>query len=331
MPKKPTMFVGIDVSKASLSVATDGDASVLEFSNDSEGHKKLVHFMKKRGPAVVALEATGTYGLDVALLLRKTRDVSVRYVNPAAAKAFSRASLGRSKTDRVDARMLARMAAVMDLPEWTPPEEHELALRSITRRVRGLINERTREHNRLSAVEATDAFHDLVSADIKEHIAQLDARVEALRGAAVAFVRKHQDLARKLDLITSIRGIADASGVEVLGELVCLPRDLTSNELVAMAGLDPRPHQSGTMDGQRRISRMGNKYLRGAMHMPAVNAARWQADVKAFFEKLTLKRNKRPMVAYVAVARKLLRAIHAMLRSDTTFQGKLFHAPQLSP
>ena len=137
------------------------------------------------------------------------------------------------------------------------------------------------------------------------------------------------DLADQLKLITSIRGIANPSGMEILGELGCLPKDLTAKQLVAQAGLDPRPRQSGTVDGPRRISRAGSKYLRAAMHMPAVCGVQHCPEIAAFYLILTEQRRKKPLVAYTAIARKLLRVIHGILQSKTRFDAARFYQPKM--
>jgi transposase len=100
---------------------------------------------------------------------------------------------------------------------------------------------------------------------------------------------------------------------------------MTARQWVAHAGLDPRHFESGAFQGKTRISKAGNKYLRAALYMPAFNAILHQANVKAFYTRLVGK-GKKEMQATVAVMRKLLHAIHGMLKSDTDFEGRKFFA-----
>jgi len=329
--KTPTLFVGIDVGSKAFHVAVHGQDDVHVFDNSADGRAKVVAYIKKRSTrAVVTLESTGVYGLDLALALHGQKRFVVRYLNPMRAKAFMKARSGRSKTDKVDARLLAELSATVDIPAWNPPPAHALELRSVTRRIRTLVNDRTREKNRLAAVVATDAFAGLLRDDIEGNIAQLDERVGRLQTAAVAFARKFDDLARAMDLLVSYPGIAENSAVEILGELVCLPADLTARQLVAQAGLDPRPDQSGGRDGKRTISKMGSSYLRAILFIAAVNTVRWCPAIARFHAVLTEERKKPSMVAYVAVARKLVHSIHGVLASQTPFDASRFYSSKQS-
>ena len=128
-----------------------------------------------------------------------------------------------------------------------------------------------------------------------------------------------------VDRIISVKGIALRSAILVYGELCVLPKDMEARQWVAHAGLDPRHFESGTYKGKTRISKAGNKYLRAALYMPAFNAIIHQANVKAFYDRL-VDNGKKPMQARVAVMRKLLHAIHGMLKSNANFDGEKFFA-----
>lgn len=327
---KKRFHAGIDVSKAKLDLALYGNAERHKFDNSPKGHKALISFLKKRGGMVeIVLEATGVYGLDIALLLHAVKRFEICYVNPVRSRAFASVdNLNRAKTDKVDCGQLAKMGAVLDLQRWTPPATHKLELRSITRRIRALIDESTREKNRLNDARCTGTSSNLVLIDLEEHITQLETRIAKLRKAAIAHARSHPDLNEDLDIIVTVRGIAEPSGIEILGAYACLPTDLTTRQLTAQAGLDPRPKQSGTTDSPRHISKMGSSYLRAAMFMPALNTVRHCPEVRQFFEALTVNRQKKPLVAYTAVARKLLCTIHGMLRTKTEFDAARFYNPR---
>jgi transposase len=326
MARPKTTFAGIDVGSRQLHLALVGVDDVAIFDNTSEGRQQLLRFLKKRGSRLcVALESTGTYGLDLALTLHADKRIEVKYVNPARAKSFSDTVSGRAKTDRVDAHRLAALAASVPLPTWQPPPQRALAFRSLTRRIRTLVNDRTREKNRLEAIDATEAFPEAVRQDIEAHIRQLDERIERLREAAVAFAREHADWAQDIDLMVSVKGIGEATAAEILGELVCLPPDLTARQAVAHAGLDPRAKQSGVRDGKRSISKMGSRYLRAALYIAAINTVRWTPEVRAFHDVLVNERKKPRTVAYVAVARKLLHTLLGMLETKTAFEPHRFY------
>lgn len=126
------------------------------------------------------------------------------------------------------------------------------------------------------------------------------------------------------ELLVSVKGIGPTSALHLIAELALLPGDLTPRQWVAHAGLDPRQHDSGTsVHKPAHVSRAGNKHLRAALFLPATVAVRYDANVNAFFARL-VARGKHVLQAYVAVMRKLLHAIHAMLRTNTVFDSSRF-------
>jgi transposase len=325
-----TTDAGIDVSKAVLDVAARRDERRLEtarFDNDSAGHKALIRWLTKGGRAVrVVLESTGTYSLDVALALHRTRGIAVMVANPRAIKQFTGALMQRSKTDLTAAVALRDYAIRMPFVTWQPPAAHVLELRGIARRIAALVVERTREHNRLHALEATTEASPLVCNDIEVNLRHLARRIELLSAQAIALIGAHDDLQTGFELLVSVPGIAAHSAAQLLPELLVLPDTMTVRQWVAHAGLDPRAHQSGTsVDKPARISKVGNAHIRRVLYMPALVAVQHNRHVRAFFEKL-VARGKTPLQAYVAVMRKLLHAIYGMFTTRTPFLAAKFHA-----
>jgi transposase len=321
---------GIDVSKAVLDVAICRDGQRLEtarFDNDATGHKRLVRWLTKGGrPVRVVLESTGTYSLDVALALHRARGVAVMVANPRAIKQFTGALMQRSKTDLTAAVALRDYAIRMPFVAWEPPAAHVLEVRTIARRIAALVVERTREHNRLHALQATATASAVVGNDIAVNIRHLERRIALLSAQALALIGAYPDLQARFDLLVSVPGIAAHSAVQLLPELLVLPDTMTVRQWVAHAGLDPRAHQSGSsVDKPARISKVGNAHIRRALYMPALVAVQHNPHVRAFFDKL-VARGKTPLQAYVAVMRKLLHAIYGMFTTQTTFVAGKFHA-----
>lgn len=321
---------GIDVSKAVLDVAVRRDVHRLEtarFDNDAPGHKKLIRWLTKSGgTARVVLESTGTYSLDVALALQRTRGIAVMVANPRAIKQFTGALMQRSKTDLTAAVALREFVSRMPFIPWQPPAAHVLELRGIARRIAALVVERTRERNRLHALDATAQASAIVRNDIDVNVRHLERRIELLSAQAVELIAQHADVQTAFELLISVPGIAAHTAVQLLPELLVLPETMTVRQWVAHAGLDPRAHQSGTsVDKPARISKVGNAHIRRALYMPALVAVQHNPHVRAFFDKL-VARGKTPLQAYVAVMRKLLHAIYGMLTTRTAFAAEKFHA-----
>lgn len=314
-------YVGIDVSSEKLRVASD-DAE-FEVDNTPDGHQQLI---KRCGslPLRFCLESTGVYGLDLALALHRAEGVEVMVLNPRIARRFAEAMMERSKTDPVDTRMLREYGKRMEFKPWHPPESERLQLRALARRMAALTEMTTQEKNRLHAARSCTELAFICN-DIEINIRHLDRRVEQLEKRAAALIDQHPKLLVPIARIISVRGIALHSAILVYGELCVLPRDMTARQWVAHAGLDPRHFESGKFQGTTRISKAGNKYLRAALYMPAFNAILHQANAKAYYDHL-VSNGKKAMQARVAVMRKLLHAIHGMLKHNADFDGeKFFH------
>jgi transposase len=321
-------LVGIDVSAKTLQICLEtskGSLESLELPNTAEGHRQLCRKLSQRGRrARVGLEATGLYSLDLALALARHPRLEVMVINPRAVRDFARACLQRSKTDALDAQTLLEFVRRMPFQPWQPPEPEQLELRSLARRIAALTVLCTQEKNRLHAAGATAELSPALRQDLETSIEQLEQRIDRLIQQSLAVIDGCPQLKKAFELLTSITGFAEKSGVQVLAELAILPQDMTARQWVAHAGIDPRHLESGTsVHKPARISRTGNRHLRAALYMPALVAIQRDRHVKAFYDQL-LARGKAPMQANVAVMRKLLHALHGMLRTETRFESHKF-------
>jgi transposase len=315
------LVAGIDISAKTCQVALQlltGEIREFEIPNDADGHQKLCRLLQKR-KARACMEATSFYGLDLAIALHEAK-VSVMVVNPKAAKRFVDATMQRAKTDRVDAKALLQFALRMEFVAWNPPSKTRMDLRLFARRIADLTVQRTAEMNRLHALRATAVTPALLLADVEQAIMEIEARIDALVKHTKTLMQG-PELVKAYEAITSVKGVGDRSAIALLGELLLLPGDMTVREVVAHAGLDPRPKESGTsVKGHRSISRIGNNHLRGALYMPALTALQHEPAVKAHYEHLVAT-GKPKMVAIVAVMRKLLHSLWTMIQTGTAFDG----------
>jgi transposase len=296
-----------------------------EFLNTAVGHEGLIQWLSKSATAVqVCIEATGLYSLDLALALHRAEGIEVMVANPRAIADFAKALLQRSKTDQLDAEVMLEFARRMPFVAWQPPSSPQLDLRALMRRITGLKLVSQQEKNRLHSVSQSAEITPLVRKDIQSHLVQLERHIEKLEHQAETIVQADRELARQFCHLVSVRGIARVSALHLLAELVVLAPDMTARQWVAHAGLDPRHHESGTsVHKPTRISRAGNRYLRSALFMPALVATQHDPNIRAFYQKL-VDHGKTKMQAIVAVMRKLLHALHGMLRTDSDFVGEKF-------
>ena len=318
---------GIDVSAATLSIAVRNREGVVHeytVSNDDAGHRTLCRILKKdRRPVRVAMEATGNYHFDLAMALAAQPHIEVMVVNPKAARKFAEAQMLRAKTDRVDARVLLEFVERMEFSKWIAPSEAFMRFRILGRHLTSLIAQRVAEQNRLHAARAIKLTPEVVIDDIQDHIDALSKRIDTVQAEALAALHLDADLLERFNALVSIPGVAERSGIQILAELATLAQDMTPDEVVAHAGLDPRPRQTGTTDPRRGISRVGNPRLRGALYMPALVAAKHSPAVAAWYHQL-LDRNKLPLVAQVAVMRRLLRVAWVLMVRRQTWCDDLF-------
>lgn len=322
-------YAGIDVSNKTLSVALARNGKILsrEFANTSAGHGSLKKFLQmKKGRTVRAVfESTGVYGLDMALELSRSKNVEIVEANPRAVRRFAEASMKRGKSDTADAVVLLEYARRMDCRPYMPPSEEARSLRCISRRMRALSEMKTQELNRLHAAKRTRTTPDTIIGSLETLIEQMKKSIDELKSAAIEIVESNDELKRRLALITSVKGIAETSGLQILGEIACMPHDLDVRQLVAMAGLDPvELHSGSSVNVRKGISKQGSKYLRTALHIPAMVASKHEEHVQAYYQHL-VGRGKKKSVAITAIMRKLLHAIYGMLKNDERFDGAKFY------
>lgn len=313
------LTAGVEVASRELVVCLEGALS--RFGNDAEGHRKLLRYLTKRGEVRVCVEATGNYHLDVALALHSDPRVQVQVVNPWVARRFAEARLQRAKTDRVDAVALQEYALRMPFEEWKAPAPRALALRAITRRMQQLADRKGSAGNRLHAALAAAATHEIVKESIERERAHLGEELTLLQHQARTLVAADAQLEQLLRLLLTIPGVGERSGLYLLGELIVLDSHMSPRQLVAHAGLDPRPVESGSsIHKPRHISKRGNARLRHILYMTAMAAAHHDRHFGAFYLTL-IGRHKTKKSALVAVMRKQLHAICGVWRSESPFDG----------
>jgi len=320
--------VGVDVSQETLDVAAhspSGEHRTAQFANASAGHRQLIKWLTKGGRrARVVLESTGVYSLDLALALDAAKRIEVMVVNPRAARKFADACLQRSCTDTTMAVALQEYAARMEFVPWTPPTPAVREVRAIARRIAALTLEKSRELNRQHAAGASADTPAVVIKDVAVNVRHLERRIAELERHAVVLIAADSQLQPIYQHLLSVCGIAETTAIQLLGELLVLPADMTARQWVAHSGLDVRHVTSGTSVHKiPRISKQGNAQLRRILYMPALVAIRHEPHVRAFYEQL-LAAGKKPLQAVVAVMRKLLHAIWGMLQSNTDFDGSKF-------
>jgi transposase len=311
--------LGIDIAKLKFNVClikTEGKLKHKVFPNTAAGFEQLRDWLLRQGVHRVhaCLEATGTYGEALSLFLyQAAHQVSV--VNPAAIKAFAGSRLSRTKTDRVDAELIARFCLSQAPPLWTPPPAEVRELQALVRRLESLIGMRVMEENRLSSGITVESVRESVE-ELLHHLEEQIKRTEKL-------IREHLDrhptLKRQSQLLDSIPGIAHSTAAALLSEITDITQYRSARQVAAYAGLVPRERQSGSsVRGRTRLSKIGNARLRRALYFPAITALRCSPFFQAWAEGLR-QRGKSKMSVICAVMRKLIHLAYGVLKTGKAF------------
>lgn len=313
--------LGLDVAKAKLDCALrfqDGKYKSKVVDNTPSGFKILTEWLAKHGAtsAHVCMEATGVYWEAVAEYLA-AKGMTVSVVNPAQIKAFGQSQLVRTKTDQVDARLIASFCAERHPAPWQAPSANEQTLRAMVLRLESLQVMRTQESNRL------DVSREVVKPGITAHIEWLDKQIKALAKEIRGQMDGDDTLKDKHALLDSIPGLGERTIAILLAYYADLERFDNARQAAAFAGVDPRQQESGTSVKMKpRMSKIGHAFLRKSLYMPAMVALYRTAWGKRFRERLAAA-GKPPKLIIGAMMRKLIHVAFGVLKSGKNFDPAL--------
>ena len=322
MEQEMKAVVGIDVAKAKLDVALKQPAGKWKtkvVANTSAGFTELCAWLAKHGvsTAHVCMEATGVYWEAVAEHLAD-QGFAVSVINPAQIKAFAGALGIRTKTDSVDAKVIAEFCASQLPAVWQPPSKSVRQLRALVSRREAMVELRTQELNRLEV-----ATTDLVRRSIERVLATLNEQIAAIEREIAKDVDDDPTLRQQRELLASIPGVGDKTIANFLSHYGGELRFQKTRQAVAFAGLDTRQHQSGSsVHGKARLSKTGHGSIRRALYMPAVTAMTRTDWGRRFAERL-LAAGKPKKLILGALMRKILAIAYGVLKSGKPFDPAL--------
>jgi transposase len=306
-----SITVGIDVAKDRLDVAVRPDGEVFTVERNAVGLADLCSKLVPLCPRIIALEATGGFETVAAATLAAA-GLPVAVVNPAQIRAFAKAIGQRAKTDPIDAAVIAHFAEATKLEPRPLPDAATRLLADLVARRRQIIEmigaERQREKRATPRLEKSIAR--LVKA-LEKELASVDADIDDT-------VRGSPAWRDKQTLLSSVPGIGPIIARTLIAELPELG-NLDRKKIAALAGLAPFTRQSGQWRGRSFIGG-GRVAVRTALFMGAMVAKQHNAVLKAFFDRLVAA-GKPKMIAIIAVARKLLTILNAILRDNRPWQN----------
>ena len=311
-PTVEPVVVGIDVSKDRLDVAVLPGGESFALARDAAGIDDLAARLAPLAPHAIAVEATGGYEAVVVASLAAL-GLPVVVVNPAQVRAFARAMGQRAKTDRIDAVVIARFTAATR-PEIRPlPDAATQCLAELVARRRQIIAMMVAEKQRKKHLSEQRLLRsiDRLLAALQVELSEIDAAIGEDVGNSPAWRAKE-------DLLASVPGVGSVIARTLIAEMPELGT-LDRREIAALAGLAPWTRQSGTWKDRSFIGG-GRASVRTALFQGAMSAIRCNVLLKAFRDRLVAA-GKPKMVALIAVARKLLTILNAMVRDAKPLQN----------
>lgn len=293
--------IGIDVCKAWLDVAVHGQAQTHRFPNTDQGQARLVAWVSPHPARQIVLEATGGYE-HAALETLHAAGLPVVLINPRQARDFAKATGQLAKTDRLDARVLAHMAAVLDLARYQPPAPWQRQMAQYQHRRTQVVRTLAQERQRLAQTQDAWLREQLQHAIThwQQALAQLDRRIQQqiLAQAALAPLR-------------ALKGVGPTLLATLAGQVPELGR-LSSKAVAKLVGVAPLARDSGALRGHR-TTWGGRAQVRSVLYMATLTAVRYEPRLHDFYQSLRA-RGKPAKVALVAAMRKFLVILNAKFR-----------------
>jgi transposase len=309
------MFVGIDVAKGELVIAARPTGDRWTVANDERGARTLAARLRRDGPVLIVVEATGGYELAAVAALAAA-GLPVAVVNPRQVRDFAKATGQLAKTDRLDADVLALFAERVR-PEVRPLADAALhELDALLARRRQLLEMLQAERNRLDQVFG--AGKRPVRKSLRTHIEFLERELRVADTELGRMVRESPVWREREDLLRSVPGVGPVASLTLLAHLPELGR-LSRREVAKLVGVAPLARESGTYRG-RRFVHGGRAPLRAVLYMAALVATRRNAVIRAFYARL-LAAGKPKKLALTACMRKLLTILNAMAKQNSRWQA----------
>lgn len=322
--------IGIDVSKKSLSVAAvisidqfnDKVLGTKKFTNDENGIKQLIDWAKKKAPendTRYVMEATGTY-YELAADELYQAGLNVVVELPNKIKNYSKSLNIKTKTDEVDAKVIAMYALHNKTREWKPMSKYMSEMRAYSRQILAMKDDLTRYKNQLHAMNHSAHTPEVLKEDLAKRIEQVEKDIETYQHDLLNLAAKDDTFMKKVRKITTMKGVRELTVISVLCETNGFSVCSNMRQAVSYAGLDVSVYQSGTICSKGRISKKGNARIRKILYLPALSASfKGNESFKNLYARLVERNPNRKKVPIIAVERKLYTMIYTLWRKDEPY------------
>jgi transposase len=307
------MIIGIDISKDKLDIYVSTSKTAYVIKNTRTA---IAHFFKKnklncQDITLVVFEATGGYEHALQYWLM-SQQIAYHRAHPSRVHHFGQAKGYFAKTDRIDARLLALYAQHNDLPANTSTTPYQLTLQAYSTRRTQLKMAIQAEKNRLHTALSP------IARSIKRQIKQMEQELKLLTTQLHEHLQADPALKKKHELLQTTAGVGPETATVLVAELPELGL-LTREQISHLVGVAPQTKDSGKTRGYRAI-RHGRFYVRKALYMAALVATRFHPKMKMIYQQL-LAKGKLKKVALVAVMRKMIILLNAMVKNSTPWRA----------
>lgn len=321
--------VGIDIGKdtfvATLTVLLNGQQVkhlvTRTFKNNQDGIKAFHLWVNQNKPAVFeisyTMEATGVYYESLAYFLFDKKEM-VHVLLPKKSKKFAESLNIKSKTDKIDSKILGQMGVERRLMKWELSSTIYQKMKSLTRERSHLVKDHTRVKNQLHAEENTAQPLKSIISRKKSLLIFLKHQINKIEQELKDLVNTDDVIAEKINKITTVPGLRFITVASVVAETQGFTNITSIKQLTSYAGYDVRIKQSGKWKGKPTISKVGNKYIRAALFMPSLSAKMYSQTYGRFYDRINEKKQN-GLIAGTAVQRKLLGLIYTLWKNEETF------------
>lgn len=330
-PKVIKQNVGVDISKDDFKVcfyqlSEDQRQSIKgtrTFNNTLKGFNEFSNWAEKRQtegvPVRITMEATGVYYEQLVHFLNDKTGFHISVVLPNMSKAYAKSLNLKSKTDRVDAKMLGQMGLERGLPKWRPLSGNIFILKQLTRDRVSLLDEKTALSNKIHALGHSYRPHKEVVKRLKSRIKLIEKQIGQVEKQIIETLKKDLVLKERIDKVCQVKGLGLITVAGIVAETNGFALFTSRPQLTSYAGYDITEKESGSsVKGKTRISKKGNRFIRRALHFPALVAVKHEPQFTQLFDRV-LDRTAIKMKAYVAVQRKLLLLVYTLFNKNEAY------------
>jgi transposase len=306
-------YIGIDVAKRTFDLHHLADGADHHFDYTPDEVRRCVEYLRDQQPLLIVMEATGGYERLLAAELQAA-SLPVAVVNPRRIRNFARATGQLAKTDKLDARLIARFAATLQPPAQAPDDARLVRLQALVTRRRQLVGMHTAESNRREHAEEALADRSIqtILQALERELAKIDRQIGRL-------IEESPELREKRERLDSVPGIGPDTASLLVAELPELGH-CNRHQIAALVGVAPLNRDSGTFRG-KRLTGGGRAGVRTALYLPTLAAIRFNPVIRTFYRRL-LAAGKTKMTAVVAAMRKLVLLLNGLLARHESWRAQ---------